>query len=60
MALLVLLRIGAAVLNRDAPAAATPVPVPAGSHWIATWGAAPQAATAVPSGENAKAFKPTL
>ncbi len=46
MALLVLLRIGAAVLNRDAPAAATPVPVPAGSHWIATWGAAPQAATA--------------
>ena len=46
MALLVLLRIGAAVLNRDAPASATPVPVPAGSHWIATWGAAPQAATA--------------
>jgi lysophospholipase L1-like esterase len=46
VALLVLLRIGAAVLNRDAPAAATPVPVPAGSHWIATWGAAPQAATA--------------
>jgi lysophospholipase L1-like esterase len=46
VALLVLLRIGAAVLNRDAPAAATPVPVPAGSHWIATWGAAPQAAIA--------------
>jgi lysophospholipase L1-like esterase len=46
VALLVLLRIGAAVLNRDAPAAANPVPVPAGSHWIATWGAAPQAATA--------------
>jgi len=45
VALLVLLRIGFAVVNGGAPAAATPVPVPAGSHWIATWGAAPQAAT---------------
>jgi lysophospholipase L1-like esterase len=44
--LFVLLRIGGAVVESDAPAAATPVPVPAGSHWIATWGASPQAATA--------------
>jgi lysophospholipase L1-like esterase len=42
--LYVLLRIGGAVLDSDTPAAATPVPVPAGSHWIATWGASPQAA----------------
>ena len=46
MALVVLFRVGAAVLASDAPAAATPGPVPAGSHWIATWGASPQAATA--------------
>ena len=45
MALLVLFRIGGAVLESDAPAAARPVPVPAGSHWIATWAASPQAAT---------------
>jgi len=41
----VLLRIGGAVLDSDTPAAATPVPVPAGSHWIAAWGASPQPAT---------------
>ena len=46
MALYVLLRIGGTVLDSDTQAAATPVPVPAGSHWIATWGASPQAATA--------------
>ena len=46
MALYVLLRIGGAAFDSDTPAAATPVPVPAGSHWIATWGASPQAATA--------------
>jgi lysophospholipase L1-like esterase len=46
VALYVLLRIGSAVLDSDTPAAATPVPVPAGSHWIATWEASPQAATA--------------
>jgi lysophospholipase L1-like esterase len=46
LALVVLLKIGDAVLDSDTPAAATPVPVPAGSHWIATWGASPQAATA--------------
>lgn len=33
------------VLNFETPAAATLGPVPAGSHWIATWGASPQAAT---------------
>jgi len=42
----VLFRIGSSALNSDAPASATPVAVPAGSHWIATWGASPQAATA--------------
>ncbi len=46
VALFVLLRIGGAVVDSDAPASATPAPVPAGSHWIATWGASPQAATA--------------
>ncbi len=46
MALYVLLRIGGAALDSDTPAAATTVPVPAGSHWIATWGASPQRATA--------------
>jgi lysophospholipase L1-like esterase len=46
LALVVLFRVGAAVVDSDAPAAATPVPVPAGSHWIATWGASAQAATA--------------
>jgi lysophospholipase L1-like esterase len=45
VALFVLLRIGGAALDSDTPAAATPVPVPAGSHWVATWGASPQAAT---------------
>lgn len=43
--LLVLLRLGGGLLDPDSPASATPDPVPAGSHWIATWGAAPQAAT---------------
>ncbi len=46
MALVILFRVGDAVLDSDAPAAATPVPVPAGSHWVATWGASPQAAAA--------------
>jgi len=46
LALVVLLKIGDAVLNADPPASATPVAVPAGSHWITTWGASPQAATA--------------
>jgi lysophospholipase L1-like esterase len=39
----VLFKIGDAVVSSDAPASATPVP--AGSHWIATWGASPQPAT---------------
>jgi len=46
VALVVLFRIGTAVVNSDAPASATLVPVPAGSHWITTWGASPQRATA--------------
>ncbi len=42
-----LLRIvGGSLLGSDSPAAATSGPVPAGSHWIATWGASPQASTA--------------
>lgn len=40
-----LFKIGDAVVSSDAPASATPVPVPAGSHWITTWGASPQPAT---------------
>ena len=40
-----LFKIGDAVVSSDAPASATPVPVPAGSHWITTWGASPQLAT---------------
>ena len=40
-----LIRIAGTVFDPDPPAAATPVPVPVGSHWIATWGASPQAAT---------------
>jgi lysophospholipase L1-like esterase len=43
--LLLLLRLGAGLLDSESPASATPIPVPAGSHWIATWGASPQAAT---------------
>jgi lysophospholipase L1-like esterase len=46
VALVILFRVGDAMLDSDAPAAATPVPVPVGSHWIATWAASPQAATA--------------
>ena len=42
---LVLLRLAGGFLDPDSPASATPVPIPAGSHWIATWGASPQAAT---------------
>ena len=40
-----LFKIGDAVVSSDAPASATPVPVPAGSHWITSWGASPQPAT---------------
>ena len=43
---LVLLRVGGPLFDPDPPAAATSGPVPAGSHWIATWGASPQPATA--------------
>jgi len=46
VALIVLFGIGDAVQNSNAPASATPVPVPTRSHWITTWGASPQAATA--------------
>ena len=46
IACLLLLRIGGSLLDPDPPAAATSGPVPAGSHWIATWGTSPQAATA--------------
>ncbi len=43
---LVLLRVGGGLFDSDSPAAATSGPLPAGSHWIATWGASPQPATA--------------
>ncbi len=45
VAFLLLFKLGGSLLDSDPPAAATPGPVPAGSHWIATWGASPQAAT---------------
>ncbi len=40
-----LLKVGSGALDASSSASATPVPVPPGSHWIATWGASPQAAT---------------
>jgi lysophospholipase L1-like esterase len=46
IAVVVLLRIGGSLLESDPPASASSAgPVPAGSHWIATWGASPQSAT---------------
>jgi lysophospholipase L1-like esterase len=46
IALFALLRVGDAVLGGSSSASVRVVPIPAGSHWVATWGASPQAATA--------------
>jgi lysophospholipase L1-like esterase len=45
VALILLLRIGDVLLDSGSSASASGVPVPKGSHWVATWGASPQAAT---------------
>jgi lysophospholipase L1-like esterase len=45
VALLVVLRLGDAVFDGDSSASVRLVPIPSGSHWIATWGASPQEAT---------------
>ena len=46
VAVLALLRLGDAVLDGSSSASVRMVPVPSGSHWVATWGASPQAAVA--------------
>ncbi len=43
--LLALLRLGDAVFDGASSASVSLAPVPSGSHWVATWGASPQAAT---------------
>jgi lysophospholipase L1-like esterase len=43
--LLALLRLGDAVFDGASSASVRLAPVPSGSHWVATWGASPQAAT---------------
>jgi lysophospholipase L1-like esterase len=45
VAVLALLRLGDALFDGASSASVRLVPVPSGSHWIATWGASPQAAT---------------
>jgi lysophospholipase L1-like esterase len=45
VALILLLRIGDVLLASGSSASASAVPVPKGSHWVATWGASPQPAT---------------
>ncbi|MGN6872591.1 MAG: SGNH/GDSL hydrolase family protein [Solirubrobacteraceae bacterium] len=45
MALVVLLKLGDARFDGASSASVRLVPIPSGSHWVATWGASPQAAT---------------
>jgi lysophospholipase L1-like esterase len=45
-ALFLLLRLGDSVLDGASSASVRLVPIPSGSHWVATWAASPQAATA--------------
>jgi lysophospholipase L1-like esterase len=45
VALFALLRLGDALFDGASSASVRLVPVPSGSHWIATWAASPQAAT---------------
>ncbi len=46
VALFLLLRLGDATFGGASSASVRLVPVPPGSHWVATWGASPQAPTA--------------
>ena len=45
VALFALLRLGDALFDGASSASVRLVPVPSGSHWVATWAASPQAAT---------------
>jgi lysophospholipase L1-like esterase len=45
VALFVLVRLGDAAFGGASSASVRLVPIPSGSHWVATWGASPQAAT---------------
>jgi lysophospholipase L1-like esterase len=45
VALFVVLRLGDAVFDGDSSASVRLVPIPSGSHWVATWGASSQEAT---------------
>jgi lysophospholipase L1-like esterase len=45
VALLALLRLGDAAFDGASSASVRLVPIPSGSHWVATWGASSQAAT---------------
>jgi lysophospholipase L1-like esterase len=45
VALFVVLRLGDSVFDGDSSASVRLVPIPSGSHWVATWGASPQEAT---------------
>ncbi len=45
VALLLLLRLAGSAFDGNSSASVRLVPIPSGSHWVATWGASPQAAT---------------
>jgi lysophospholipase L1-like esterase len=45
VALVALLRLGDATFDGASSASVRLAPIPSGSHWVATWGASPQAAT---------------
>lgn len=46
LVLYLLLRMSGAVLDGSSSASVRLVPIPSGSHWVASWGASPQPATA--------------
>jgi lysophospholipase L1-like esterase len=45
VSLFLLLRLAGALLDGSSAASVRLVPIPSGSHWVATWGASPQPAT---------------
>lgn len=45
MSLFLLLRLAGTMLDGSSAASVRLVPIPSGSHWVATWGASPQPAT---------------
>jgi hypothetical protein len=45
VSLFLLLRLAGAMLDGSSAASVRLVPIPSGSHWVATWGASPQPAT---------------